>query len=64
MVETLHKKPDGTDRQYPIIPQEQGQEANTDVLKLPGTENESRQYVAEFCLHCSCTEMITQVVYV
>lgn len=42
MVETLHKKSYGTDRQYPIIPQEQGQKANTDVLKLPGTENQSR----------------------
>jgi len=42
MVETLHKKSYGTDRQYSIIPQEQGQKANTDVLKLPGTENQSR----------------------
>lgn len=38
MVETLHKKFYGTDRQYPIIPQEQWQETNAYVLKLPGTE--------------------------
>lgn len=43
MVETLHKKFYGTDRQYPIIPQEQRQKTNTYVLELPGTKKKKKK---------------------
>lgn len=36
VVETLHEEFYGTGGQDPVIPQEQGQEANAYVLKLPG----------------------------
>lgn len=38
VVETLHEEFDGTRGQDPVIPQEQGQEANAYVFKLPGPE--------------------------
>lgn len=38
VVETLHEEFDGTGGQDPVIPQEQGQEANAYVFKLPGPE--------------------------
>lgn len=56
MVETLHKKFYGTDRQYPIIPQEQRQETNAYVLELPGTKKKKKNIKPgskkHSCMYC------------